>query len=185
MQLGVFLLYPKSCFAENFIDMKKIAFFLLIVLTSFSLSAEVTFDSPLFGQDDNLLFTADLDVPGYGRYSTLFDVDLGEKKLRQLTVFPEEAVMLDRGRTLQIKNRYGLFRTEENFSELKMISSFPGFTEGKQIKTGKMFASHPSPDGKYLAYLNPVSYGYGDLVVYNVQTGTETLISRNLDLQIL
>ena len=45
-----------------------------------------------------------------------------------------------------------------------------------------MFPSHPSPDGKYLAYLKPVSYGYGDLALYNIESGVETIISEKLDL---
>ena len=170
-------------------DMKKIPFFLLIFLIAASgLYAEVEFKSPLFGQDDNLLFTADMEVPGYGNYSTLFNVELdkpGEvqaRQIEQLTIFPEETVMLDGGRTLQLRNRFGLFRTGEDLTSLEMLSSYPGFVDGEQIKTGKMFPSHPSPDGRYFAYLKPVSYGYGDLVLYNVQSGEETLISSSLDL---
>ncbi|MBI9108475.1 MAG: polysaccharide deacetylase family protein [Spirochaetales bacterium] len=163
--------------------MKKIPILLILLLLAAAFAyAEVVFESPVFGQDDNLLFSADMEVPGFGHYSTLFNVTLGDKKLQQLTVFPEEAVMLDAGRTLQIRNRYGLFRTENDFSGLRMLTSFPGFIDGKQIKTGKMFPSHPSPDGKYLAYLEPVSYGWGNLVLYNVDNGKETIISSNLDL---
>ena len=145
------------------------------------------FKSPLFGPEENLLFTADMEVPGYGSYSTLFNVDLesaeaDKSNLSQLTVFPEESVMLDGGRVLQIRNRFGLFRTTEEFSSLEMMNSYPGFIDGEQIKTGKMFPSHPSPDGNYLAYLKPVSYGYGNLVLYNVKEGEETVISESLDL---
>ncbi len=169
--------------AENFIDMKKLSVFLLtFFLAASALYAEVEFKSPIFGKNDNVLFTAELDVPGYGSYSTLFNVALEGKKLEQLTVFPEEAVMLDGGRTLQLRNRYGLFRTSGDFKSIDILDSFPGFVDGKQIKTGKMYPSHPSPDGQYLAYLKPVSYGYGNLILYNVQSGKETMISENLDL---
>lgn len=161
---------------------------MIIIFAAASSYAEVVFESPIFGQDDNLLFSADMEVPGFGHHSTLFNVTLDDeekdrhKVLEQLTVFPEEAVMLDAGRTLQIRNRFGLFRTSNDFESLEMLSSFPGFIDGKQIKTGKMFPSHPSPDGRYLAYLKPVSYGWGDLVIYNVDSGIETVISNNLDL---
>lgn len=169
--------------------MKKISILLLILFTAASgLYAEVEFKSPLFGQDDNLLFSADMELPSYGNYSTLFNVKLDDsedelvKQIEQLTIFPEEAVMLDGGRTLQLRNHYGLFRTTEDFSGLEMLNSYPGFVDGEQIKTGKMFPSHPSPDGRYFAYLKPVSYGYGNLILYNVQSGEETMISGNLDL---
>ena len=168
--------------------MKKLSFFLLILFILVSgLYAEVEFKSPLFGPDENLLFTADMEVPGFGSYSTLFDVELDRpeasgNKLTQLTVFPEETVLLDSGRTLQIRNRFGLFRTTEGFTGLKVMDLYPGFVDGKQIKTGKMFPSHPSPDGSYLAYLKPVSYGYGELILYNVQSGEESVISEGLDL---
>jgi peptidoglycan/xylan/chitin deacetylase (PgdA/CDA1 family) len=168
--------------------MKKISLLLIILFTAAFVHAEVVFESPLFGQNDNLLFSADMEVPGFGHHSTLFNVTLdaeeasNHKVLTQQTVFPEEAVMLDAGRTLQIRNRFGLFRTVNDFEKLEMLSSFPGFIDGKQIKTGKMFPSHPSPDGKYLAYLKPVSYGWGDLIIYNVDSGIETVISNNLDL---
>ncbi len=171
------------------IDMKKLSIFFIILLVVVSGSyAEIEFKSPLFGQNDNLLFTAEIEVPGYGSYSTLFNVTLEnkalnqQKKLQQLTVFPEEAVMLDGGRTLQIRNRYGLFRTGDGFNSLDTIDSYPGFVDGAQIKTGKMLPSHPSPDGQYFAYLKPVSFGYGNLVLYNVQSGKETMISEGLDL---
>ncbi len=172
-----------------FIDMKKFSFFLIILFVFvFSLTAENEFRSPIFGQDDNLLFTAVTDVPGFGSYSTLFNVKLEDtagkdgKVFSQLTVFPEEAVMLDGGRTLQIRNRYGLFRTSENFESLDVVGLYPGFIDGAQIKNGKMFPSHPSPDGRYFAYLKPVSYAYGNLILYNVDSGSETLISEGLDL---
>ena len=162
--------------------MKKLSFFLLIFFAAVFAHSEVVFDSPVFGQDDNLLFSAGIEVPGFGRYSSLFSVDLDDKELFQLTVFPEEAVMLDSGRTLQIRNRYGLFRTDNDFENLRILDSFPGFVDGKQIKTGKIFPSHPSPDGKYLAYLRPVSFGWGELVLYNVETAEENVISGSLDL---
>ena len=169
------------------IDMKKISLLLIVLMiAASSLYAEIEFKSPLFGQDDNLLFSADMKVPGFGSYSTLFNVDLEteqqQKKLEQLTVFPEEAVMLDGGRIMQIRNRFGIFRTNEDFTSIDTLSSYSGFVDGKQIKSGKMYPSHPSPDGRYFAYLKPVNHGYGNLVLYNVLSGEEFLISESLDL---
>ncbi len=163
--------------------MKK-SFFLLpfLIIFAVSLNAQVLFKTPVFGEGENLLFSAELECPGFGRYSTLFDVNLDDRDFSQLTIFPEEAVMLDGGNTLQIRNRYGLFRTKSDFSGFEVIKSYPGFIEGKQIKEGKMFPSHPSPDGRYLAYLQPVSHGYASLILYDVAQGTETVISDNLDL---
>lgn len=159
----------------------------MILFLASEVYSEVEFKSPLFGPDESLLFTADMEVPGFGSYTTLFNVDLdeenaGSKDLTQLTVFPEESVMLDSGRTLQIRNRFGLFRTTDGFESLEVMSRYPGFVDGEQIKTGKMFPSHPSPDGNYLAYLKPVSYGYGNLVIYSVEDGKETVVSEGLDL---
>jgi peptidoglycan/xylan/chitin deacetylase (PgdA/CDA1 family) len=143
----------------------------------FHLYGDVTFGGLHLSQSDHLLFYADAAGPVYGDYRTMFQADLSSQRMKQLTFFPERIALLEDGAKLQIENRFGIFRTDENFENIQSVSEFPAFENGAEIRNGKISNVEASPDGQYLLYYRPVSYAYADLVLFSVKDQLEVVIS--------
>ena len=142
--------------------------------------AQVEFGGLDLNDSDQLLFSADTAVPGIGEYRTLLYADIAEGEMRQLSVFPERVLVLGSSRTVQVQNRYGVFRHHgDGFAP---VPSFPSFARGNDIRTGKTVAVAASPDGRYLSYLVPVSTSYAELRLYDVEREQETTVSRDIAL---
>ncbi len=152
---------------------------IIFCLSVFHLYGDVTFGGLHLSESDQLLFYADATGPFYGDYRTMFQADLTGQSMKQLTFFPERAVLLEDGSKLQIENRFGIFRTDENFQNLHSVKEFPAFENGKEIQNGKISNVEASPDGLYLLYYSPVSYSYADLVLFSVKEQKEVVISKN------
>lgn len=146
------------------------------------LPAEVHFSGLHLSEQDTLLFSARSESPVYGSFDTLLYSDLSEGSMQQLSCFPEEVSLLQLGSRLQIRNRFGVFRSGESLSSFKAVADFPNFNQGDEIATGKLLDISSSPDGKYLVYYDPVSYAYGDLFLYDVDEKSSQRISSNVEL---
>jgi len=166
--------------AENYEGMKKILIIILGLFITVFLGAEVRFSGLDLAESNKMLFTASVDSPATGSYSTLLRGDLKTGNLTQLTFFPEEALYLRETGQLQIQNRFGVFRSDSSLSSIQPVKSFDAFVSGKQIQTGKINPSKASPDGKWLVYLRPHSYGYAELYIYNAVKQKEILIAENV-----
>ena len=129
---------------------------------------------------DQLLFSAETSGLHYGSYRTLFTSDVKSRKLRQLTFFPERVVLLENGTILQIQNRFGIFRSDSSLSSMDPVASFPAFTEGSQIQSGKIQNIEASPNGHFLLYYHQKSVSYADLILFNVKDKKETVISKDV-----
>ena len=101
----------------------------------------------------------------------------GPARMRQLTFYPEEVQLLQDRDVLQIQNRFGVFRSEQEFRNLAPIAMFPSFVAGRQVQSGTIAPMQTSPDGRYLLYLRTRSPAYGDLTLLNVATGAQTVVS--------
>jgi peptidoglycan/xylan/chitin deacetylase (PgdA/CDA1 family)/WD40 repeat protein len=146
--------------------------------------SEVQFADPDISPEDRLLFRADADHPGYGKYGTLFWADLEKRSVQQLTFFPEQVALL-RGRTvLQIQNRYGVFRSNPDLKGMRAVDQFPSFARGSIIQLGKVIPMQTSPDGRYLLYLRPTSPAFADLVLSDSATGTENVLSSEVEISL-
>jgi len=152
---------------------------IIFCLSVFHLYGDVTFGGLHLSESDQLLFYADAKGPVYGDYRTMFQADLSGKSIKQLTFFPERVSLLEDGAKLQIENRFGIFRTDENFQNLHAVSEFPAFENGKEIQNGKISNVEASPDGLYLLYYRPLSYSYADLVLFSVKEQKEVIISTD------
>ncbi len=163
--------------------MKRIGVFsVLLLLCSFgTVSAEVAFSKPDLAEFNTLLFSATTDSPGFGDYDTLFSADLDTGGLTQHTFFPENILYLKEVEKLQIQNRYGVFRTGRDLSNPEPVPQFSAFVGGSQIQTGKINPVAASPDGRYLLYVEPVSYGYANLMLYNIPEENEILIAEEVE----
>ena len=173
--------------AENKIYMKSTfskALIILLLLSAISVSAEVTFGSIDLYSEDETLFSAEVDLPGNGRiktYSTLFQADLPTRLIQQLTFFPENVLYLTEKGLIQISNRFGVFRSDRTLRKFQPVIEFPSFVNGSQIKTGKTPAAVSSPDGSYLVYIVPVTAGYGKLVIYDLKSDEEIIVTEKIE----
>ncbi len=158
---------------------------LLIILLCFAayrLPADVVFSGLNLSETNQLLFSAETNGLHYGLYRTLFSGDVKSHKLRQLTFFPERAVLLENGTVLQIQNRFGIFRSDKQMKSMAAVPRFPSFISGSEIQSGKIRNIDASPDGQYLLYYHKKSVSYGDLVLFNVKEKKETVISKDVGL---
>lgn len=74
-------------------------------------SGQVSFEGLDLNRSSELLFTAVAEVPQFGQYETLFLGDIPRARLRQLTFFPERLTILGNSGTIQLQNRFGVFRS--------------------------------------------------------------------------
>ena len=155
---------------------------ILALGTSVSVPAQVTFRGLDLSDENSLLFQARTTVPGFDEYDTLFQADIADGSVRQLTVFPERIMMLGSTGRLQIQNRFGVFRSDGALSNLAPIDAFPAFVDGREVASGKITPMISSPDGRFLAYLRGTSPAYGELVLYNVEAETETVVSSGVEM---
>ncbi len=161
--------------------MKRILL-IVLCLAAYSLSADVVFSGLHLSESNELLFSAETSGLHYGLYRTLFSGDVQSHRLKQLTFFPERAVLLENGTILQIQNRFGIFRSDDQLKSMKAVSNFPAFISGSEIQSGQIRTIEASPDGRYLLYYHQKSVSYGDLVLFNVKEKKETVISKNVGL---
>jgi len=177
-------------FAENQVYMKNrilsVTLFTLalLIITTFNISAEVTFGGINIYSPKEVLFTAQDDLPGETRiknYTTLFKADLDTKFLHQLTFFPERVLYLKEKGIIQISNRFGVFRSDKTLKRYKPVLEFPSFVNGSQINTGKISGTKASPDGRWLVYMVQSSPAYGNLALMDLSNNKETIISPDVE----
>lgn len=159
----------------------KLLIFFLCLLSTVPAFADLEFLGPDISAADRILFTARVDIPGADGYDTLFSGDAASGELVQLTMYPESIAVLDDGRRLQIRNRFGVFMTERGFTGLKPVPGFPSFARGSAVQQGRLIDARPSPDGTMLLYLSPTSVARGDIILFDLEKQTETTIARSVE----
>lgn len=162
--------------------MKRIVLVCLSLLLSATLFSETRFSGLDLSDDNRLLFRATTESPGTGEFHSLFQADLEKETLTQLSFFPEKVTYLAETQQLQIQNRFGVFRSTDSLSNMKPVSQFPAFVNGEEVQTGKLDHVVASPDGGYLLYIVPRTYGYGDLKLYVVEENKRIDITENIQL---
>lgn len=163
--------------------MIRIVLPLAILLAPFAYG-EVTFSNLDLAPDNVLLFQAHTDAPTYGRYTTLFRANLVDKSLTQLSFFPEQIMLVANRSELQIRNRFGVFRSDPSFRDMKPVANFPAFVTGHDIQSGKIATASASPDGRYLLYLEPQDFGHADLVLYTIANGSTFTVASRVPYQV-
>lgn len=146
--------------------------------------ADVEFSGLNISSEDKILFTAKVSVPGEAGYNTLFSADAKTGELTQLTFYPEAISIVDDGRKLQIRNRFGVFMTDRNFGQLSPLKGIPSFVRGSSIQEGRAIDSRPSPDGTMLLYLSPGSPSRGDLILFDFSNNKEIIVAKNIEYSI-
>ncbi len=141
--------------------------------------ADVRFTGLNLSADNVLLVTAELELPGLGRYGTLFAASLDERELKQLSFFPEKAELID-GR-VQLHNRFGLFRSDREMTGFEAVPGFPAFVDGAQVNAGKLQPYRTSPDGRYVITVEQSSPAYGALVLRDLESGTRVTVAERVE----
>jgi peptidoglycan/xylan/chitin deacetylase (PgdA/CDA1 family) len=154
---------------------------LLAFLAIATLSGEVTFRNPELSMENVLLFAARTSSPGSDTYDTLFATDLDDRILGQLTFYPERVMLTGNGRQYQIQNRYGVFRTDGDLSGMHVVEAFPSFVKGAGVSNGKINQAIASPDGTYLLYLEPISWGYANLIAFHTGTSEKVIVTEKIE----
>lgn len=92
--------------------MKRVFLTIALVLAlAVSVSGQVSFEGLDLNRSSELLFSAVAEVPQFGEYHTLFLADIPGAELRQLTFYPERITILGNSGTIQLQNRFGVFRS--------------------------------------------------------------------------
>ncbi|MCL2294206.1 MAG: polysaccharide deacetylase family protein [Spirochaetes bacterium] len=157
---------------------------LLLVVITHNISAEVTFGGINLISPKEAIFTATSDLPGEPRvrnYTTLFKADVDTNFMHQLTFFPERVLFLREKGVIQISNRFGVFRSDSTLRRYQPVLEFPSFVNGSQIYTGRVSGTIASPDGRWLVYMVRTSVARGNLVLMDLTTNRETIISTNVE----
>jgi peptidoglycan/xylan/chitin deacetylase (PgdA/CDA1 family) len=161
---------------------KTVLLLLAAALVALPLAAEVNFEGLHLSKSDQLLFSARTDSPVYGTFTTLLGGSLADGELRQLTFFPEQVSLLERGNRLQLRNRFGVFRSGPALEGMEPVSRFPNFVQGADVESGKLLKVASSPDGRYLVYMEPVEHAYADLYLYDVEKEEHTKVAGSVEL---
>ncbi len=159
---------------------KKAALFLSLAISQSFVFAKVAFEVLDLSEDNRLLFSVSQEVPGTPSYKSLFMSGLGKKSAggnpELLTCFPEEMEILDGGRTVQLRNRYGSARYGRDSASLRWIE------KSSQIPVGYSHISKAaeSPDGKWLCYVEQKNHASGKLVLEQVSTGKKQTLVESI-----
>ena len=162
------------------IEVRKIKriFFVLFGIFIFrtSVFANVSFDDLDLNAQDNLLYSVKHEIPGTPSYKTLYLTKLNETKSSSsqeiLTCFPEQMELLDEGKKLQIRNRYGTAIYSTQSSRLDWISS----ANKIPIEYTHTGIYSVSKNGKWAVYVKQSTSSLGQLVLLNCSTFEEKVL---------
>ncbi len=146
---------------------------------------DVIFADLEISSQNRLLFTVKTRPPRFSSYSTLMVSDLSsdeEQLTRQLTFFPENITLIKGNNEIQIQNRFGVFRSVNRRSSVVPVEDLPNFNSGALIKAGSIIPAKESPDGSYLLYFRPHGFVFGSLLLKELTSGQEIVISRRIEL---
>ncbi|MDR2901141.1 MAG: polysaccharide deacetylase family protein [Treponema sp.] len=154
---------------------------IFLLFSGSALHADVWFDGLDLSESSRLLFSAHSDGEGAPKQSALFLSMLKDRSLQQLTAFPENIDVLEGGRTIQIRNTFGVFRIPLSGGLPETIPGFPSFADGAPILGGRAESMVSSADGNWILFIEATSAAYGNLVLLDASTGTKTIISQHIE----
>jgi peptidoglycan/xylan/chitin deacetylase (PgdA/CDA1 family) len=155
----------------------KIVFFLLLSLIQvFQLSA-VNFSGLTVSNDDRLLFRADFE----GQHA-VFMTRLNDMSMQQLTMHPEKMYLVNNGRTIIALNRLGAASIPVSGGFPAPLPVYPSFVSGNTPLRGRLQDLAASADGHWILIVEPVSPGYGDLILVDLSNGAKKVVSEKIEL---
>jgi len=155
----------------------KIFFLLLILLIPiFQLSA-VNFSGLTISNDDKLLFKAD-----FQEQHAVFLSNLNDLSMQQLTMHPEKLYLVNNGKTIIALNRLGAATIPLSGGLPKPLPAYPSFVSGNTPLKGRLQELAASADGRWCVIVEPVSPGYGDLIMIDLLSGAKKIVSEKIEL---
>ena len=149
-----------------------------LLLPAFPLIANISFGKTDINENDELLFTVSQNVCGSDNYSSLFYAKIKNGEVPVLpeliTFYPERMELLDGGRILQIRNRFGSARydsREEKLTWVKKVSGLP-----QKIMPSSVY--EVSPDGKWICRVEKTEVCLGKLLLENALSGQKIILSE-------
>lgn len=151
------------------------SFFLIFSFCGFS---QISFENPCISLNNEVLFTLNHKTLGSIPYSSIFYAKLENQNVKNhtiLTCFPEQMELLNEGKILQIRNRFGtaIYDDEKNHFEWKNQSS--------QIPENCVHINEfsVSPNGKFICKIESKSLTSGKLILENIQTGKSFVLCED------
>ncbi|MCL2759380.1 MAG: polysaccharide deacetylase family protein [Treponema sp.] len=139
--------------------------------------AGVNFNGLTVSNDDRLLFRADFE----GQHA-LFVTRLSDLSLQQLTMHPEKLYLVDNGRTILILNRLGASRIPVSGGLPTPLPVYPSFAGGDTPLKGRLQDLAASTDGRWALVMEPVSAGFGNLLLVELSSGSKRIVSERIEL---
>jgi len=150
---------------------------LLSVFLIFNLYA-VNFSSLNLSGDDRLLFKAEFEGQ-----NAFFIASLNDRSIQQITVLPEKMYLVDSGKTILALNHFGAVKIPVTGGGLPQpLPGYPSFTNNNIPLKGRLQDIAPSPCGNWILHLDPVSRGYGNLLLINIENGGQKIVSERVEL---
>jgi peptidoglycan/xylan/chitin deacetylase (PgdA/CDA1 family) len=165
--------------------------------------AEVAFSSLDLSASNELLFSATTDTPDWGTHEVLLYSDLSavasstgpvraiaggdvldDVPMHQLTHFPEIMTYLPELRSVQIQNRFGLFRASVSDAQFASVEGFDSFVDGGVVPNGRIVPVTASPDGKYLVILEPTSPAYARMILQSTQSDDSVVVAERMEISL-
>ena len=157
--------------------LKKIVSVTALFLSLSSVNAAVAFDNLDLSADDNLIFSAE--NKSQNGYKSLFLTKLGASKTENspqiLTCYPEQMELLENGKILQIRNRYGKAFYDVKTQNLKWQTT----TSGIPVEYSKTGAISVNSKGTFYCYVKKNDFASGELILVNASNFEEKIICEN------
>ena len=157
-------------------NQKKIVFLVIFLVSIFKLSG-LSFQDINLSSDDRLIFRVDFE-----NQHALFVSDLNNMSLRQLTAFPEKMYLVENGRSIIALNHFGAVRIPAAGGLPNPLPGYPSFTAEDLPMRGRLQDLSPSPDGRWILYVEPVSFGYGDLILVDITNGERRTVTQRIEI---
>jgi len=174
----------KKKYCSNVIDkntnrvcrFSRLIIYILFIFTISNIYA-VSFQDINLSNDDRLIYRA-----SFEDQNSVFISLLTNMSIQQLTAFPEKLYMVDNGRTIIALNRFGASKIQVIGGLPLPITGYPSFTTGSIPLSGRLQEITVSADGRWILFIDPISHGYGNLVLIDSTNGSQQMISEKIEL---
>jgi peptidoglycan/xylan/chitin deacetylase (PgdA/CDA1 family) len=139
---------------------------------------KLSFSGLDISHDNRLLFRAD---SGSGQ-GVIFVSRLTDLALQQITAFPEQMDLVGDGRILLVRNSFGAVRVPVSGGLPRPAAGFPSLAAGTVPGGGNPAGSALSADGRWILYIEPEGFAYGNLILLDLSDGSKRVISRRIEL---
>ena len=160
---------------------RRILFLTLFFISIFSLVNinlwGIEFDGLTLSNDDRLLYKTNFDSQ-----NALFITNLNNMSTQQLTAAAQKMYLVSQGRSIIAVSRFGAARIPVSGGLPSILPGYPSFALGSVPLRGRTQDIAPSPDGRWVAHIEPVTPGYGNLLIVDTSSGVKRVISERIEL---